>query len=73
MRKMGEMCNHLYIQLSMLILSWHLLQGGKLNEDGSPMEPSEEELMSPETAKLRARQTGADYLPNKDSVKESSL
>ena len=35
---------------------------GKLNEDGSPKEGSEEELMSPEEAKLRVQQTGSDYV-----------
>lgn len=35
-------------------------KNGKLNEDGSPAEPSEQELLDAETARLRARQTGAD-------------
>uniref|UniRef100_A0A1B6KJP9 39S ribosomal protein L41, mitochondrial n=1 Tax=Graphocephala atropunctata TaxID=36148 RepID=A0A1B6KJP9_9HEMI len=33
---------------------------GKLNEDGSPMEPTPEELLTPDEAKLKARQTGSD-------------
>ncbi|XP_037029557.1 39S ribosomal protein L41, mitochondrial [Bradysia coprophila] len=35
-------------------------KNGKLKEDGSPAEPSEEELLNAETAFLRARQTGTD-------------
>ncbi|XP_058452098.1 large ribosomal subunit protein mL41 [Malaya genurostris] len=35
-------------------------KGGKLNEDGSPIEPSEAEKLSPEEAWLRARKTGSD-------------
>lgn len=33
---------------------------GKLNEDGSPVEPSEIERLTPEQALLRARKTGSD-------------
>lgn len=32
----------------------------KLNEDGSCKEPSDEELMTPEEAFIKARQTGSD-------------
>ncbi|XP_044758764.1 39S ribosomal protein L41, mitochondrial [Coccinella septempunctata] len=39
---------------------------GKLNEDGTPKEPSAEENMSPEVAEIRARQTGADLFCSKD-------
>ncbi|KAJ6639928.1 39S ribosomal protein L41, mitochondrial, partial [Pseudolycoriella hygida] len=35
-------------------------KNNKLNEDGSPVEPSEEELLDAETAFIRARQTGSD-------------
>ncbi|XP_055545196.1 39S ribosomal protein L41, mitochondrial [Wyeomyia smithii] len=35
-------------------------KGGKLNEDGSPKDPSEEELISAEDAWIRARKTGSD-------------
>jgi len=37
-------------------------KAGRLAEDGSPVEPSEEELLSAEEARLRARQTGSDYV-----------
>uniref|UniRef100_A0A1B6GHL5 39S ribosomal protein L41, mitochondrial n=1 Tax=Cuerna arida TaxID=1464854 RepID=A0A1B6GHL5_9HEMI len=33
---------------------------GNLNEDGSPKEPSPEEALTPEEAKLKVRQTGSD-------------
>lgn len=33
---------------------------GKLNEDSSPVESSPEEKLTPEEAKIRARQTGSD-------------
>lgn len=33
---------------------------GKLNEDGSPKEPSKEERITPQEAKLKADQTGTD-------------
>lgn len=37
---------------------------GKLNEDGSPKEPSPEEAMTAEEAKIKNRQTGSDiYRP----------
>lgn len=36
------------------------LKEGKLNEDGSPKEPSPEESLTPEAAKLKADQTGTD-------------
>lgn len=32
----------------------------KLKENGESMEPSEEELLTPEQAKIKARQTGSD-------------
>lgn len=32
----------------------------KLNDDGSPKEPSTEEQLTPEKAKLKAEQTGTD-------------
>jgi len=32
----------------------------KLKENGEPMEPSPEELLKPEQAKIKARQTGSD-------------
>lgn len=35
-------------------------RSGKLKEDGSPEEPSENELLDAETAFIRARQTGSD-------------
>lgn len=36
------------------------MKEGKLNEDGSPKEPSPEESLTPEAAKLKADQTGTD-------------
>lgn len=37
---------------------------GKLNDDGSPKEPSSQEAMTPEEAKLKVQQTGSDvYQP----------
>ncbi|EFA02474.1 large ribosomal subunit protein mL41 [Tribolium castaneum] len=33
---------------------------GKLNEDGTPLEPSPEERMTPEEARIKAEQTGSD-------------
>ncbi|KAF2905820.1 hypothetical protein ILUMI_00356 [Ignelater luminosus] len=36
------------------------LKEGKLNEDGSSKEPSNEEKLTPEKALIRARQTGSD-------------
>lgn len=36
------------------------LKEGKLYEDGSPVEPSPEELLTPEEAKIRDRKTGSD-------------
>ena len=36
------------------------LEGGKLDDDGNPLEPSEEEILTCEEAKLKARQTGSD-------------
>ncbi|XP_058825574.1 large ribosomal subunit protein mL41 [Topomyia yanbarensis] len=33
---------------------------GKLSEDGSPIEPSDEEKLTPEEAWVRARKTGSD-------------
>lgn len=33
---------------------------GKLNEDGTPIEPSLEEKLTPEEAKLRDKKTGSD-------------
>lgn len=35
---------------------------GKINEDGSSTEPSEEEKLTREEAKIRALQTGSDYI-----------
>ncbi|XP_025835037.1 39S ribosomal protein L41, mitochondrial-like [Agrilus planipennis] len=35
-------------------------KGGKLNEDGTPKEPSPEEKLTSEEATLKARQTGSD-------------
>lgn len=35
-------------------------QNGKLNDDGTPKEPSAEERLTPEQAKLKADQTGTD-------------
>lgn len=36
------------------------LKEGKLNEDGSPKEPSIAEKMTPEEARIKAEQTGSD-------------
>lgn len=33
---------------------------GKLKDDGNPLEPSSEELITAEEARLRARKTGSD-------------
>lgn len=33
---------------------------GKLDADGNPLEPSEAEKLTPEEAKIKARQTGSD-------------
>lgn len=38
----------------------------QLNEDGSPKKPSEDELLGPEEAFLRARKTGSDIFGNKN-------
>ncbi|CAG9762472.1 unnamed protein product [Ceutorhynchus assimilis] len=35
-------------------------KSGKLDEDGNPLEPSVEEKLTPEEAKIKARQTGSD-------------
>lgn len=35
-------------------------QNSKLDENGQPLEPSAEEKMTAEEAKLKARQTGTD-------------
>lgn len=35
-------------------------KNNKLKENGESMEPSKEELLTPEEAKIRARQTGSD-------------
>lgn len=36
------------------------LKEGKLADDGSPLEPSAEERLTPEEAKIKAKQTGCD-------------
>lgn len=36
------------------------LKNNKLKDNGESMEPSEEELLTPEQAKIKARQTGSD-------------
>lgn len=35
-------------------------KASKLDEDGQPLEPSEEEKMTAEEARIKARQTGSD-------------
>lgn len=35
-------------------------KNNKLKENGESMEPSKEELLTPEEAKIKARQTGSD-------------
>lgn len=35
-------------------------KAGKLDKDGNPLEPSEQEKLTPEEAFIRARQTGSD-------------
>jgi len=35
-------------------------KNNKLKENGEPIEPSAEELLTPEQAKIKARQTGSD-------------
>lgn len=35
-------------------------QEGKLDENGNPLNPSNEEMLTKEEAKLKARQTGSD-------------
>jgi len=35
-------------------------KNNKLKENGDPMEPSEEESLTPEQAKIKSRQTGSD-------------
>lgn len=35
---------------------------GNLAEDGTPLKPSEEEKLTREEAKIKAQQTGSDYI-----------
>ena len=46
-------------------------QDGKLDGDGQPLEPSEEERLTPEEAELKARQTGSDIFEG--GVEKSKL
>lgn len=41
---------------------------GKLNEDGSPKEPSAEETMTPEEARTKVRQTGSDIFQPRSPI-----
>lgn len=55
-----DLFNAVYSQK--IVDDWNTKQ---LNEDGSPKTPSEEELMTPEEAELRARKTGSDIFGDK--------
>lgn len=44
---------------------------GKLNDDGSSKEPSPEELMTPEEARIKAEQTGSDLFLSKKSIRNA--
>lgn len=48
---------------------------GKLDEHGQPLEPSAEESLTPEIAKLKARQTGSDifHCRTKREIEENPL
>uniref|UniRef100_A0A1B6C7L8 39S ribosomal protein L41, mitochondrial n=1 Tax=Clastoptera arizonana TaxID=38151 RepID=A0A1B6C7L8_9HEMI len=49
-------------------------KAGKLNAEGFPLEPSEEENLRPEEAKLKAEQTGADmFSPRSKHETEEGL
>ncbi|XP_058116735.1 large ribosomal subunit protein mL41 [Anopheles ziemanni] len=50
-----DLFNAIYAQK--IIDDW---KSGKLNEDGSPIEPSKEESLSPDEAWKQARKTGSD-------------
>ncbi|KFB43746.1 hypothetical protein ZHAS_00011482 [Anopheles sinensis] len=50
-----DLFNAIYAQK--IIDDW---KSGKLNEDGSPVEPSKEEALSPDEAWKQARKTGSD-------------
>ncbi|XP_041788009.1 39S ribosomal protein L41, mitochondrial [Anopheles merus] len=50
-----DLFNSVYAQK--IIDDW---KSGKLNDDGSPMEPSAEEMQSAEEAWIKARKTGSD-------------
>uniref|UniRef100_A0A182RG04 Uncharacterized protein n=1 Tax=Anopheles funestus TaxID=62324 RepID=A0A182RG04_ANOFN len=50
-----DLFNSVYAQK--IISDW---KSGKLNEDGTPTEPSKEEALSAEDAWIRARKTGSD-------------
>ena len=43
---------------------------GKLDEDGKSLEPSEEEMLTPEEARIKARQTGSDIFKGGVPVSE---
>ncbi|KAL1138732.1 hypothetical protein AAG570_008794 [Ranatra chinensis] len=45
-------------------------KAGKLDKDGNSLEPSEEELMTPEEARIRARKTGSDIFTERSKREE---
>lgn len=45
-------------------------KAGKLDAEGMPLEPSEEEKMTPEEAKLKADQTGSDIFCQRSKKQE---
>lgn len=49
------------------------LKNGKLDENGNPSEPSPEELLSPDEAWTRARQTGSDLFAQRSKREEEEL
>lgn len=48
---------------------------GKLDENGQPLEPSKEEALTPEMAKINARKTGSDifHCRTKREIEENPL
>lgn len=45
-------------------------ESGKLDKDGNPLEPSENELLTPKEAWSRARQTGSDIFTERSKREE---
>lgn len=48
-------------------------KAGKLDDSGNPLEPSPEESLTAEEAKLRARQTGSDIFTPRSKREEEEL